>query len=163
MTKCKNCGVEAPQTEGKRAKLFCSDNCRVNWHQKNKKTEKSFEKELSRLLDSNKELLEETKKAVYDLLVYGIAVVNKPVLGGSTSKSIEDTEKPKEGSHKPEIALKNDSVQVTNLTNEKNTNYSVNTIKKLSPLDEIRNSCPKELIGIDRTEWISKRRSELGV
>lgn len=68
-----------------------------------------------------------------------------------------------EGLKSAKIALKNDYVQVTNLTNDKNTNYSVNTVKKLSPLDEIRNSCPKELTGIDRTEWISKRRSELGV
>lgn len=30
-TVCKNCGREIKQTSGKKARMFCSDNCRVTW------------------------------------------------------------------------------------------------------------------------------------
>ncbi len=35
--KCKKCGTELTQTEGRRAKEFCNSNCRSTFWQKNKK------------------------------------------------------------------------------------------------------------------------------
>jgi len=36
MSKCLECGIEVPQTVGKRAKQYCGNNCRVKYHLKKK-------------------------------------------------------------------------------------------------------------------------------
>ena len=104
--KCLQCGVEVPQTDGRKARLFCSANHRNKYYYAQK--------------TAGKEPKKRGRKPVSEITQNHNSPINP--------------------------APDNTKEEVVVIT-----------------LDKLREMCPPELTGIDRTMWIQEQRKKYGI
>lgn len=173
-TKCLNpgCGKKLKQTKGKRAKSYCTSTCRSNHFQKRQRAVKESlpvvddnngAGALGMVVSKNK-VSPAIKSKISAARLVGIQSKTKK---GAKEKFDEITDKIKSGKIKPTITFstppdKLDGSNTIWMEIDEAANQ-MSAPQKPTSLQQVKDLCPKELKGLDRSAWIASERKKYNI